>query len=137
MNQTHMSAPREQVQFSGRALPCDARRERTMRYSAGGVLALPYHGPLHLLVMRHAHYRYRASDMEFAISTTTATLAGSVEGRSIGYIYQQITSSLRSTLTLQLDVNISVATSYFANGLANFTGGNPQYVCSLTAQRIR
>jgi hypothetical protein len=39
-------------QFSGRALPCDARRERIMKWSARGVAALPNDGPLQLFVRR-------------------------------------------------------------------------------------
>jgi len=42
-------------QFSGRALPCEARRERIMKWRARAVAATPYHGPLQLLVMRHTH----------------------------------------------------------------------------------
>jgi hypothetical protein len=41
-------------QFSGRTLPCEARRERTMQWSARGVAAMPFHRPLQLLVRRHA-----------------------------------------------------------------------------------
>jgi hypothetical protein len=36
-------------QFSGRALPCEARRERIMKWRARGVAAMPCHGPLQLL----------------------------------------------------------------------------------------
>jgi hypothetical protein len=39
-------------QFSGRALPCDARCERIMKWRARGVAAIPYDGPLQLLVRR-------------------------------------------------------------------------------------
>jgi hypothetical protein len=39
-------------QFSGRALAFAARRERTMKWRARAVAAMPYHGPLQLLVMR-------------------------------------------------------------------------------------
>lgn len=41
-------------QFSGRTLPCEARRERIMKWSARGVATLPCHGPLQLLVMWHS-----------------------------------------------------------------------------------
>jgi hypothetical protein len=37
-------------QFSGRALSCDARRGRIMKWSARGVAAMASHGPLQLLV---------------------------------------------------------------------------------------
>jgi len=39
-------------QFSGRALPCDARRERIMKWRARAVATTPFHGPLQLLVRR-------------------------------------------------------------------------------------
>jgi hypothetical protein len=77
------------------------------------------------------------SEATFAISTTTASAAGAVEGRSLGYIVQQITSSLHQTITLDTDINISAATSYYFNGKANFTVGNPQWVASITAYRLR
>lgn len=77
------------------------------------------------------------NEAQFAISTTTASIAGAVEGRSIGYVVEQITSSLHSTVTLTTDVNISAATSYFLNGKAQFSGGNPQFVGSITAYRLR
>ncbi len=77
------------------------------------------------------------ADATFAISTTTASAAGAVEGRSLGYITQQITSSVHETITLDTDINISAATSYYFNGKANFTVGNPQWVASVTAYRLR
>jgi hypothetical protein len=40
-------------QFSGGALPCEARRER-MKWSARDVAATPFDGPLQLLVRRLA-----------------------------------------------------------------------------------
>jgi hypothetical protein len=39
-------------QFSGRALPVEARRACIMKWSTRGVAATTYHGPLQLLVMR-------------------------------------------------------------------------------------
>ena len=39
-------------QFSGRALPWEARHERIMKLSARAVAATPCHGPLQLLVSR-------------------------------------------------------------------------------------
>jgi hypothetical protein len=41
-------------QFSGRMLPSEARRERIMKWRARGVAAMPFDGPLQLLVRRHA-----------------------------------------------------------------------------------
>ncbi len=76
-------------------------------------------------------------DAIFAISTTTASAAGAVEGRSLGYITQPVTSSTNITMTIDTDINISAATSYYLNGRASFTVGNPQYVASITAYRLR
>ena len=45
-------------QFSGRALPCDARRERIMKWRARAVAAPPCNGPLQLLVRRLAQRSY-------------------------------------------------------------------------------
>jgi hypothetical protein len=39
-------------QFSGRALPSDARRERMMKWRARDVAAMPCHGPLQLSCAR-------------------------------------------------------------------------------------
>jgi hypothetical protein len=46
-------------QFSGRALPCEARRERIMKWRARAVAATPCHGPLQLPVMRLLGCRQR------------------------------------------------------------------------------
>jgi len=48
------SSSRITPQFSGRTLPFDARRERIMKWSARDDAAMPYHGPLQLLVRRLA-----------------------------------------------------------------------------------
>ena len=77
------------------------------------------------------------ADAQFAISSTTASIAGAVEGRSIAYLTQNVTSSLHDSITIETDINQSAATSWFANGKCNFSLGNPQFVCSLTAYRLR
>ncbi len=77
------------------------------------------------------------ADATFAISTTTASASGAVEGRSLGYITQPVTSSTHITVSIDTDINISAATSYYLNGKANFTVGNPQWVASITAYRLR
>jgi hypothetical protein len=77
------------------------------------------------------------ADATFAISTTTASAAGATEGRSLGYITQPVTSSTHITMSIDTDINISAATSYYLNGKANFTVSNPQYVASITAYRLR
>jgi hypothetical protein len=38
-------------QFSGRALPCEARRERIMKWRARAVAATTWHGPLQLIIL--------------------------------------------------------------------------------------
>src|SRR6187431_965231 len=67
-------------QFSGRALPCEARRERIMKWRARAVAATPYHGPLQLLVMRwhHASSRPRNVHSSSASNASDATLAGTM-----------------------------------------------------------
>ncbi len=77
------------------------------------------------------------ADATFAISTTTASASGAVEGRSLGYITQPVTSSTHITTSIDTDINISAATSYYLNGKANWTVGNPQWVASITAYRLR
>src|SRR5687767_3289915 len=51
----HVIHPKRRLtpQFSGRALPCEARREPIMKWRARAVAAPTYHGPLQLLVRRH------------------------------------------------------------------------------------
>src|SRR5262245_6819058 len=44
-------------QFSGRAIKFPARRERIVKWRARAVAATPCHGPLQLLVRRHAMVR--------------------------------------------------------------------------------
>src|SRR6185503_3401489 len=50
------AASRITPQFSGGALPCEARRERIMKWRARAVAATTCHGPLQLLVMRHRDF---------------------------------------------------------------------------------
>lgn len=77
------------------------------------------------------------NEAQFVISTVTASATGGVEGRSIGYVEEQITSSLHATTTITSDVNVSATTSYFLNSKAQFSVGNPQFVGSITAYRVR
>jgi len=50
-------------QFSGRTPPCDARRERIMKWRARAVAATPCHGPLQLLVRRLARGSFAKHDL--------------------------------------------------------------------------
>ncbi len=50
----HFVERRLTPQFSGRALLCEARRERIIKWRARAVAATPCHGPLQLLVIRQA-----------------------------------------------------------------------------------
>jgi hypothetical protein len=73
------------------------------------------------------------------IGGTTASAAGVTEGSGdIGYISQVINNtSGMQTITLSKRVTISSTTSYFLNSQATFSAGNPQFVGSITARRMR
>ena len=75
----------------------------------------------------------------FALSTTTASQTGAIEGQSILYGSQNLSATGKETITATFPVTVtgSVAVPYFLNGQATFTGGNPQYVASLTFRRMR
>jgi hypothetical protein len=47
---------RPKAQFSDRTLPCEARRERIMKWRARAVAAMPFGGPLQLLVSEALDY---------------------------------------------------------------------------------
>jgi hypothetical protein len=71
-----MSLPcRITPQFSGRALPYDARRERRMKWRARAVAAPTGHGPLQLLVSRWHHAAFATLTANDAIQTPASTLA--------------------------------------------------------------
>lgn len=76
----------------------------------------------------------------WGLSTTTASTTGTTEGLGdLGYISEagvNVTSG-KSSIVLHKVINISTTTSYFLNSSAVFTGGNPQFVGSIVAHRIR
>lgn len=80
-----------------------------------------------------------ASNAIFVISTTTASAAGAVEGRNIGYVPQAalLGTSLFSESISPYRVSISGSTTYYLNSQATFTLGNPQFVGGIRARRIR
>lgn len=80
-----------------------------------------------------------ASNAIFVISTTTASAAGAAEGLNIGYIPQAalLTTSKFSDTVTPYRVSLSGTTTYYLNAQATFTVGNPQFVGSIRARRIR
>ncbi len=79
-----------------------------------------------------------ASNAIFPVSTTTASAAGATEGVSIGYLAQNLLlGTSKETISYSFHVSPVATTSYYLNGQATFTLGNPQYVCSIRAVRTR
>ncbi len=80
-----------------------------------------------------------ATDGEFTnyLCDTTASATGAVEGETIAYGDQPVTGTLHRTVTTIYHENISASKTKYLNGQAAFTLGNPQFVCSLKAVRIR
>lgn len=80
-----------------------------------------------------------ASNCIFVVSTTTASAAGATEGLNISYIPQAalVGTSKESTGSINMPVTISSNTTYYLNTQATFTLGNPQYVGTIYARRIR
>src|SRR5262245_15769264 len=60
-------------QFSGRALPREARHERIMKWSARAVAATPCHGPLQLLVRRLAQHAHSVGGLQRSTPPSLAT----------------------------------------------------------------
>ena len=78
------------------------------------------------------------SDAIFTIATATASATGSVEGETITYISQGLGTGNHQTVSFPPKrVEISATTSYYLNGQATFTVGNPQYVGKIRAIRVR
>lgn len=80
-----------------------------------------------------------ASNAIFVISTTTASAAGSTEGINVAYIPQAAllgTSRFSDGIT-PYRVSIASSTTYYLNAQATFTVGNPQFVGSIKARRLR
>lgn len=76
----------------------------------------------------------------FVISTTTASASGATEGVNIVYIPQSGlvgTATKESAAITAFRVSLSGSTTYYLNTQASFTVGNPQFVGSIRARRIR
>ncbi len=80
-----------------------------------------------------------ASDAIFVISTTTASASGATEGKNIAYIPQAtlLGTSHESGSIAPYQVSLSGTTTYYLNAQATFTLGNPQYVGTIRAVRVR
>jgi hypothetical protein len=75
----------------------------------------------------------------FVISTTKASASGATEGLNIAYIPQAalVGTSRFSDSIAPYRVSIGSTTKYYLNSQATFTGGNPQYVGTIRARRLR
>lgn len=80
-----------------------------------------------------------ASNAIFVISTTTASSSGSTEGLNVSYVPQAalLGTSKFSDAIPAYRVSLSGTTTYYLNTQATFTLGNPQYVGSIRARRLR
>ncbi len=78
------------------------------------------------------------SNALFVISTTTASATGVTEGKNISYVDQNaLGTSIQSTSISPYRVSISGSTTYYLNSQSTFTLGNPQFVGSIRARRMR
>ena len=80
-----------------------------------------------------------ASDAIFVIATATASATGAVEGKSIAYVPQTVlgvTSHITEAMA-PFRVSLSGNQSYYLNSQSTFTVGNPQFVGTIRARRIR
>jgi hypothetical protein len=80
-----------------------------------------------------------ASNAEFVVSTTTASASGATEGVNRSYVPQAalLGTSKFSDSIAPYRVSIASSTTYYLNTQATFTVGNPQFVGSIRARRIR
>lgn len=80
-----------------------------------------------------------ASNAIFVIGTTTASASGTTEGLNIEYVPQAalLATSKESGSIGPYRVSLSGTTTYYLNAQATFTVGNPQYVGTIRARRIR
>lgn len=80
-----------------------------------------------------------ASDAIFVVSTTTASASGATEGKTISYLAQAplLAGSHQTVNIKSYRVSISGSTTYYLNSQATFTLGNPQFVGSIRALRVR
>jgi hypothetical protein len=76
----------------------------------------------------------------YVVATATAASTGSTEGKNIVYIAQSAPTGSANKISISVPphrVSIASTTSYYLNAQATFTAGNPQFVGSLRARRIR
>lgn len=80
-----------------------------------------------------------AANAIFVISTTTASASGATEGKNIAYVPQAalLGTSLFSDAISPYRVSIASTTTYYLNSQATFTLGNPQFVGTIRARRVR
>jgi hypothetical protein len=80
-----------------------------------------------------------AANAIYVISTTTASAVGATEGKNIAYVPQaaMLGSSLLSESIAPYRVSLSGTTTFYLNAQATFTAGNPQFVGTLRARRMR
>jgi hypothetical protein len=77
------------------------------------------------------------TDYIFVISTTTASASGATEGKNIVYgSYNTLVDKDTKTIP-PYRISISSSTTYYLNTQATFTVGNPQFVGSIRARRVR
>jgi hypothetical protein len=78
-------------------------------------------------------------DAIFVVSTTTASASGAVEGVNISYISQStlLGSSKQSGIIAPFRVSLASTTTYYLNTQASFSAGNPQFVGTIRARRMR
>jgi len=80
-----------------------------------------------------------ASNAVFVISTTTASASGATEGLNISYVPQAalLGTSKFSDSIAPYRIGLAGTTTIYLNTQATFTVGNPQFVGTLRARRIR
>jgi hypothetical protein len=80
-----------------------------------------------------------ASNAIFVVSTTTASASGATEGQNISYVPQAalLGTSKFSDAIPSYRVSLSGTTTYYLNTQSSFTVGNPQFVGSIRARRVR
>lgn len=80
-----------------------------------------------------------ASNAIFVISTTTASASGATEGLNLSYVPQAalLGTSIESASITPYRVTINSTTTYYLNSQATFTVGNPQFVGTIRARRLR
>lgn len=79
-----------------------------------------------------------ASNAVFLVSTTSASATGATEGLNISYIPQQaILGTSKESTSFSFNVSINSTTTYYLNTQSTFTLGNPQFVGTIKARRLR